>query len=91
MLRTTEKSLLRTEENVDIKKLLDKYEDVFPDELPKGLSPERVKGDFRIELKPGSNPVKKGLYVMSHTELEEIRSQITKLQDQGFIRPSTSP
>ena len=81
----------RTEESVEIKKLLDKYEDVFPDELPKGLPPERVKGDFRIELKPRSSPVKKRLYRMCHTELEEVRSQIAKLLKQGFIRPSTSP
>ena len=27
---------------------------------------------------------------MSHTELEEDKSQLTKLRDQGFIRPSTS-
>ena len=59
LLRTTEKRCQRTEESINIKKLLDKYEDVFPDELPKGLPPERMKGDFHIELKPGSHPVKK--------------------------------
>ena len=48
-----------------------KYKDVFPDVLPKGPSSVRVKGDFRIELKPSSKSDKKGLYSIFHTEHEE--------------------
>ncbi len=59
-----------------IKSLIEKYKDVFPDELPKGLPPQRPQGDFRIELKEGSNPIKKGLYRMSPTELEETKAQV---------------
>ena len=74
-----------------IKALLEKYKDVFPDELPKGLPPKRSQGDFRIELKDDSKPVKKGLYRMSLSELEETKKQVEKLVEQEFVRPSTSP
>ena len=91
LLRPSDDTRKNTKEPSDITKILDKYEDVFPPELPKGLPPSRIKGDFRIELKEGSIPVKKGLYRMSHFELVEVKTQITKLLEQGFIRPSTSP
>ncbi len=74
-----------------IEALLGKYKDVFPEELPKGLPPHRPQGDFKIELKDGSKPMKKGLYRMSLTELEETKRQVAKLLEQGFVRPSTSP
>ena len=75
----------------DIEKLLARFRDVFPDELPKGLPPSRVPGDFKIELKEDSKPVKKGLYRMSATELEETKNQVDKLLELGFVKPSTSP
>ena len=75
----------------DIEKLLLKYKDVFPNELPDGLPPKRPQGDFRIELKEDSKPVKRGLYRMSIAELEETKTQVEKLMKQGFVRPSTSP
>ena len=75
----------------DVEVLLTKYKDVFPDELPDGLPPKRPQGDFKIELKEGSKPIKRGLYRMSLTELEETKTQVEKLMKQGFVRPSTSP
>ena len=75
----------------DIEALLSKYMDVFPEELPEGLPPKRPQGDFQIELKEDSKPVKKGLYRMSPTELEETKKQVAKLLEQEFVRPSTSP
>lgn len=75
----------------EISKILSEYTDVFPDELPKGLPPQRIQGDFRIELKEDAKPVKKGLYRMSHTEIEETKRQVEHLLDMGFIRPSKSP
>ena len=75
----------------DISKILSEYKDVFPDELPKGLPPERSGGDFKIELKDGSKPAKRGLYRMSQAELEETKTQVEKLLDMGFVRPSVSP
>ena len=60
----------------DIEALLTKYKDVFRDELPYGLPPKRPQGDFRIKLKEGSKPVKRDLYRMSLTELEETKLKL---------------
>ena len=75
----------------ELNSLIHSCKDVFPEEPPKRLPPELIKGDFCIELKNGSTPVKKGLYRMSHTELEEVKTQVEKLLEQGFIRLSISP
>ena len=75
----------------DISRVLQEYIDVFPEELPKGLPPKRASEDFKIVLKQDAKPVKKGLYRMSRTELEETRKQVEKLIDLGFVRPSKSP
>ena len=56
-----------------MQKLLQKYSDVFPEKLPKGLPPKRSH-DFHIELKEGSTPQKKGLYHMSPAELSELKT-----------------
>ena len=63
--------------------------DVFPDELP-GLPPQRVV-DFGIELHPGTSPISMTPHRMAPVELQELRVQLQKLLDKGFIRPSTSP
>ena len=78
-LRASDNKRKNTKESSDITKVLHKYKDDFPTELPKGLLPSRIKGDFRIELKEDSTPVKKGLYRKSHSELEEVKAQIAKL------------
>ena len=66
--------------------ILDEYIDVFPNELYSGLSPERSQ-DSKIELEPGSNPQKKGLYRLSQRELDELQKQLDDLLRKGFIRP----
>ena len=66
-----------------------KYGDVFSDELP-GLPPQRVV-DFDIELHPGTSPISMTPHRMEPVELQELRVQLQKLLDKGFIRPSTSP
>lgn len=76
--------------NSDVSCLLQEFSDVFPEKLPPGLPPKRVQ-DFHIELRPGSSPQKKGLYRMSTKELDELRTQLQELSEQGFIRPSVSP
>jgi Retroviral aspartyl protease len=43
-----------------VKTLLEEFSDVFPDDLLKGLTPQRSH-DFKIELQPDAAPVKKGL------------------------------
>ena len=66
-----------------------KFVDVFPDELP-GLPPQRAV-DFDIELHPGNSPISMTPHRMAPVELQELRVQLQELLDKGFIRPSTSP
>jgi hypothetical protein len=61
------------------------FPDMFPDDLP-GIPPERV-----IELQPGIAPIAKSLYQMMPVEMKELKIQLQRLLDKGYIRPSTSP
>nr|GEU95882.1 retrotransposon protein, putative, Ty3-gypsy subclass [Tanacetum cinerariifolium] len=65
------------------------FPNVFPDELP-GLPPER-EVEFTIELIPGAQPISKAPYRMAPVELKELKDQLKKLLERGFIRPSVSP
>jgi hypothetical protein len=65
------------------------FPDVFPEELTE-LPPDRDV-EFMIELMPGAGPVAKSPYRMSSDELDELKKQLKKLLEQGFVRPSASP
>ena len=69
--------------------MVDEFEDVFPDVLP-GLPPKRVI-DFEITLAPGTEPISKAPYRMAPAELKELKTQLQKLLDKGFVRPSVPP
>lgn len=73
-----------------LRMLLAEFLDVFPDDLPTGLPPER-KQRFKIDLEDDAEPHKKGIYRLSDSECEELLRQIRDLLDKGFIQPSTSP
>ena len=75
--------------NLDLPRVVCKYVDVFPDELP-GLPPQRVV-DFGIELHPGTSPISMTPHRMAPVELQELKIQLHELLDKGFIKPSTSP
>jgi hypothetical protein len=47
--------------------------------------------EFVIELMPGAGPVAKSPYRMLSDELDELKKQLKKLLEQGFVRPSASP
>jgi hypothetical protein len=47
--------------------------------------------EFVIELMPGAGPVAKSPYRMSSDELDELKKQLKKLLEQGFVQPSASP
>jgi hypothetical protein len=63
--------------------------DVFPLELP-GMPPER-EVEFVIDLLLGTAPISKRPYQMSVEELQELKKQLTELQEAGYIRSSSSP
>jgi hypothetical protein len=50
------------------------FSDMFPDDLP-GVPPER-EIEYKIELQPGTGPIAKALYKMSHMELKELKIQL---------------
>ena len=73
-----------------VKKLLEEFSDVLPDNLPSGLPPDRGAA-HRIVLEPGAKPPTKQPYRMSDVELEELRRQLDALLESGYVQPSTSP
>nr|GEW34375.1 hypothetical protein [Tanacetum cinerariifolium] len=62
---------------------------VFPDDLSGLLPIQEI--EFRIELIFGAVSIEKSSYRLAPFELEELSGQLKKLQDKGFIRPSSSP
>ncbi len=81
----TDICMLKPKEEVPV---VQEYFDVFPEELS-SLPPDRGI-EFIIELLPGMAPISKRPYRMPINELEELKKQIAKLQEKGFIRPSSS-
>jgi hypothetical protein len=65
------------------------FPDVFPEELTE-LPPDRDL-EFVNDLMPGAGPVAKSLYRMSPEDLDELKKQLKKLLEQGFVWPSASP
>ncbi|GKB50126.1 putative reverse transcriptase domain-containing protein [Tanacetum coccineum] len=55
-----------------------------------GLPPYR-EVEYRIDLIPGAMPVAKSPYRLVATKMQELSNQLKKLQEKGFIRPSSSP
>jgi hypothetical protein len=66
------------------------FPDVFPQDLPPHLPPDRG-APFKIETLPGATPVNRPIYRLSPSELDELRRTLDDLLAKGFIRPSTSP
>ena len=73
-----------------VKKVLQEFQNVMPEQLPKVLPPKRTI-DYEIELLPKVKPPTKGPYRMVPSKLVELRKQLDELQQAGFIRPSKAP
>ena len=67
----------------------EEFEELFA-AMPPGLPPSRPH-DHAIDLIAGAQPPSTPPYRLSSTELDELRSQLDKLLEHGFIRPSKSP
>lgn len=78
-----------TEQTPEMIALLEEFKDIFQD-LPAGTPPARAV-DHTIELLPTLKTPARPPYRMSASELAELRKQLLKLVQQGFIRPSVSP
>ena len=75
---------------VNWKKIIQEYRDVFPEQLPKGIPPERMV-EHSIQIEPGSKPSYRPPYWLGPAEQDELEEQIKDLLAQGFIQPSCSP
>ncbi|GJP55984.1 hypothetical protein CLOM_g15021, partial [Closterium sp. NIES-68] len=74
----------------DLAKIIREYPEIFLDDLPSGLPPERPQ-DHKIELEPSAQPTVRTQWRLTQPELQELRNQLDYLLAKGFIRPSTSP
>lgn len=74
----------------ETERITQEYEDVFPDELPPQLPISRVV-DHHIDLIPGSEPPSRPMFRMSPKEIDEIKKQLSELEEKGLIQPSQSP
>ncbi|XP_024006599.1 uncharacterized protein LOC112083100 [Eutrema salsugineum] len=74
----------------EVSALLDRYKDMFPEEIPPGLLPLRGI-EHQIDLVPGSALPNKAAYRMNPQETKELERQVQELMDKGYIRESLSP
>ena len=73
-----------------LRPILQKYRDVFPNDLPHYLPPRREVG-HTIPLEEGAKPVFRPIYRLSPAERDEVQRQVTDLLERGWINPSKSP
>jgi hypothetical protein len=65
------------------------FPNVFLEDLP-SMHPNRDV-EFTIELQPSTVPISRQSYKMTPKELAELKIQLKKLLDKGYIHPSSSP
>ena len=69
---------------------MQRFKNVFPDELPTGLTPMR-DSQHHIDLVTGANLPNRPAYRMTPKEHEELNRQVTEQLERGYIRQSMSP
>ncbi|MCO5593497.1 hypothetical protein L7F22_047511 [Adiantum nelumboides] len=72
-------------ENLELSKFLNQFQDVFIDDLPGELPPKRGDDDHAIKLLPSSSPPNKPPYRVSQTQQEEIMRQVNELVEKGMV------
>ncbi|MCO5607614.1 hypothetical protein L7F22_061811 [Adiantum nelumboides] len=79
------------QEDLELSKFLNQFQDVFIDDILGELPPKRGDDDHVIELIPGSSPPNKPPYRVSQAQQEEIMRQVNELVKKGMVRPGSSP
>ena len=70
--------------------LLQEFEDVFPEEVPKGLPP--IRGiEHQIDFVPGATIPNRPAYRSNPEETKELQNQVGELMERGYVRESMSP
>ncbi|MCO5571572.1 hypothetical protein L7F22_025316 [Adiantum nelumboides] len=80
-----------SQEDLELSKFLNQFQDVFIDDILGELPPKRGDDDHAIELILGSSPRNKPPYRVSQAQQEEIMRQVNELVEKGMVRPSSSP
>ncbi|MCO5561076.1 hypothetical protein L7F22_014697 [Adiantum nelumboides] len=75
-----------SQEDLELSKFLNQFQDVFIDDIPGELPPKRGDDDHAIELIPGSSPPNKPPYRVSQAQQEEIMRQVNELVEKGMVR-----
>ena len=65
--------------------LLQKYEDVFPEETPHDLSPNR-RIKYHIDFMPGATIPNRPTYRNNPKETKELHRQVNELMEQMYVR-----
>nr|KYP69684.1 Transposon Ty3-I Gag-Pol polyprotein [Cajanus cajan] len=84
-------SSMEAKEEVNLKNIavVQNFPEVFPNDIP-GLPPDS-QIEFSIDLMPRTVPISMAPYIMSPSELAELKKQLEELLEKQFIRPSVSP
>ncbi|KAI3454391.1 hypothetical protein Pfo_011054 [Paulownia fortunei] len=70
--------------------LLQKFEDVFPEEVPPSLPP--IRGiEHQINFIPGTTIPNRPAYRSNPKEMKELQRQVHELMEKGYVRESMSP
>ena len=77
-------------QNNKIEEVIETFKDVFPEQLPNDLPPQRSI-EHEIKLNKDSEPPNRSPYRLSFTEQDELKKQLKTLLDGKLIRPSSSP
>ena len=73
----------KEEVSLDTLPVVNEFSNVFLEDLPRIHMTQDV--DFAIKLEPGTGPISKAPYRMAPVELKELKTQLQKLLDKGFI------
>ncbi|KAG7556876.1 Integrase catalytic core [Arabidopsis suecica] len=74
----------------EILELLERFKEVFPEEIPPGLPP--IRGiEHQIDLVPGAPLPNRPAYRVNPEEAKELEKQVQDLMSKGYIRESLSP
>ncbi|XP_058005436.1 uncharacterized protein LOC131181399 [Hevea brasiliensis] len=73
-----------------VAKLLEEFEDVFPEDLPEGLRPLRGI-EHQIDLIPRAALPNRPAYRSNPKKAKELHKQVMELLKKGYVRESMSP
>ncbi|MCO5571025.1 hypothetical protein L7F22_024756 [Adiantum nelumboides] len=72
------------QEDLELSKFLNRFQDVFIDDIPREVPPKRGDDDHAIELIPGSSPPNKPPYRVLQAQQEEIMRQVNEFVEKGM-------